>query len=406
MSAAVSQASNGKRVVAIIQARMTSTRLPGKVLADLSGEPLLQHMLKRVRTVRRLDDIVVATTRNPTDDPVAALCESLDIGVYRGDETDVLGRYAEAAAEAEAEIIVRLTADCPMIEPRLVDEALERFLRTGCDYLSNAIALSWPDGFDTEIFSRATLIEADRRATLPFHREHVTPYMRTGVYDDIPTGDFKVERMQNSADFSHIRLTVDTAEDLDRVRRLVARLPRDYHWMDILSLITRRPKLLTGDGREPGIALRPAREEDARLLHGWANDPDGLKNRLRTSEAIPWDTHLAWLRRLLAAPDAILYIAERDGRPLGQVRAERKGDGVEISLHVDPSARRAGVGLAMLDAIAEHCAARWPDLPLIARIKPDNTPSRRLFARAGYGHVVVARDHLAYRRAPHVGAGS
>lgn len=229
------------RIVAIIQARMTSTRLPGKVMADLCGEPMLEHMLGRVRRAERVDGIMVATTTNGTDDSVVALCRRLNVPVFRGDEADVLGRYAGAAADCGADVVVRLTADCPMIDPEMIDEAVSLFADSDVDYLSNSIEQSWPDGLDIEIFTRDALERANREATLPYHREHVTPWLRTGCHTDVPTGEFRLRHMRNDVDFSHLRWTVDTQDDLDRVRALVGALPADYSWRDALALAGEAP---------------------------------------------------------------------------------------------------------------------------------------------------------------------
>lgn len=229
--------------VAIIQARMTSTRLPGKVLANLAGKPALEHMIGRVRRARRLTEIVVATTVNATDDPVVALCERLGVRVTRGDEADVLGRFAEAAEATRARVIVRLSADCPMIEPALIDQTLAMYLDGHWDYVSNSVRRTYPDGLDVEAFSREALEEAAREAQHPFSREHVTPYI-TGTRPELPHGDFAIGDLIFEADFSHIRWTVDTPQDLERCRRLFALLPKDFTWLEALAVATREPDLL------------------------------------------------------------------------------------------------------------------------------------------------------------------
>jgi len=380
---------------------MTSTRLPGKVLADLAGQPLLGHMLARVRRASLLDATWVATTTNASDDVVAAFCAALDVPVFRGDETDVLGRFAGAAQAARADVVVRLTADCPMMDPALVDAALRRLAEGGFDYLSNAVERSYPDGLDIEVFTRAALDRADREATLPFHREHVTPYLRTGMYDDIPTGHFRIGRVQAPADFSHLRWTVDTPADLDRVREIVAALPEGYGWMDALALVTRRSELL--DDRPAAVApvaLRPATAVDSGLLFDWVNRPDSLAVSLKTGGPVGRDNHEAWFAARLADPDTGIWIAERDDVPVGQVRLQRRGVALEVSIYVDGAARGEGAAARMLDLARAEAGKRWPGVPLLARVKPDNAASRRLFTRAGYGRMVVARDHIILHRDP------
>ena len=230
-------------IVTIVQARMTSSRLPGKVLADIDGRSSLAYMLERVQRARNVGRIVVATTVNDTDDPVAQLAERLGVSVFRGDEMDVLGRYADAAELFNADPIVRLTADCPMIDPTVIEAVVQLYRHGDWDYVGNGINRTFPDGLDVEVFSRAALVAADREAKHPFLREHVTPYIR-GTYEQYESGDFRIGHSIFEADFSHIRWTLDTADDLHRIRRLVALLPDDHTWLQALSVATRFPELL------------------------------------------------------------------------------------------------------------------------------------------------------------------
>ncbi len=388
--------------VAIIQARMTSTRLPGKVLADLCGQPMLAHMLARVARARRLKTAWVATTVNAADDPVAQLCQSLGVPVFRGDENDVLSRYAQAAAQAKADVVMRLTADCPMMDPALIDEAVQLFEAGGYDYFSNAIQRTYPDGLDIEIFTRAALDEADAELREPFQREHVTPYMRSGAYTDVATGNFRVGQMLAPADFGHLRWTVDTPDDLARVRRLVRDLPADYGWMDAVALLTRRPDLLTERVAElASIRLRPAVESDVDVLFEWVNRPEKRATALKTTGPISRETHAAWFAARLSSPDAAIWIAQDDhNMPIGQVRVEHRERALEVDIYVVPSARGQGVATAMLDALRAEAAKRWPGVALLARVRPDNWASRRLFVKAGYGNIVMAREHMILRREP------
>ena len=390
------------RTVAIIQARMTSSRLPGKVLADLDGAPMLAHMLARARRARRLDAIFVATTANPTDDPVVALCDSLGVATFRGDEQDVLGRFARAAAASEADVVMRLTADCPMSDPAMIDEAVATREEGSYDYLSNAIRRTYPDGLDVEIFTRAALDEADRVTTEPFHREHVTPYMRVGAYTDVTTGDFRVGHLTAPADFGFLRWTVDTAEDLARVRRLVAAAPVDYGWLDVIALLTRRPDLLSDEPEEPPfVRLRAAETKDVGLLFDWVNRPEKLATAFKTTAPIPRAEHEAWFASRLASPEAEIWIAlDAGGAPVGQARLEKRDGALEVDLFVVPAARGHGAASVILELLRGEAAKRWPGLPLIARIRPDNWSSRRAFAKAGYGDALMARSQLVLRREP------
>jgi spore coat polysaccharide biosynthesis protein SpsF (cytidylyltransferase family)/GNAT superfamily N-acetyltransferase len=383
------------RVVALVQARMGSTRLPGKVMADLDGRPLIDWMLERAGRAASLDAVWLATSDRAENEPLVRHVAERGNHVFRGDENDVLGRFTAAAREAGADVIVRLTADCPLIDPGVIDAAVRLFASGGFDYLSNAMQRSYPDGLDVEVFSRGALDRADREATSPFHREHVTPYLRTGFLPGVSTGDFNVGHLLAPADFGHLRWTVDTPEDLARVRAMVRLLPADFGWMDVLALLTRRPELLgqAVEQRKP-VRLRPAVKADCRLLLDWVNSPSSLANKLATAAPILPAEHEAWLNGKLGNPHAMIWIGEAEGRPAGQVRLDRNGDALDVDIYVDPVYRGQGVGLAMLEAAHGEAAFRWPGLPLRARIKPGNWPSRRLFARAGFGHMIAAADHI------------
>jgi len=204
-------------VVAIVQARMTSTRLPGKVLMDLAGAPMLVRELERVRRAATIDEVVVATTTNATDDPVAEVVAAHGARVFRGDEHDVLGRYLGAAREVDAGVVVRITADCPLIDPGVVDRVVGALDREA-DYASNVVVRTFPQGLDCEALHRDTLERVGRLATSAAAREHVTWL----IYAERP--ELFVRRdVTDPEDNSDLRWTVDRPEDLDRVRALYDR---------------------------------------------------------------------------------------------------------------------------------------------------------------------------------------
>ncbi len=204
------------KTVAVVQARMGSTRLPGKVLEDLGGKTMVERVLERAGAARLVDEVVLATSELASDDPLAALVGSRCV---RGSENDVLSRFVLAARATEAELIVRLTADCPLLDPALVDRVLETREAAGADYASNTqVPRTFPHGLDVEVFTRAALDAADREDDRSDWREHVTPYLyRT-------EGRFVLARVDADEDFSDQRWTVDTPADLALVRRVYADL--------------------------------------------------------------------------------------------------------------------------------------------------------------------------------------
>lgn len=204
------------RVGIITQARTTSTRLPGKVLLDLGGRTVLDHHLDRLEGSGL--PVLVATTLNATDDPVAALAETRGLRCFRGSENDVLSRFHGCATESALDVVVRVTSDCPLIDARLIADAVDEYLVEDDSrlYLSNTLERTFPRGFDFEVFSGASLAEAQRRVTDPMDREHVTPYFYRGIAPDI-----RIRQLRRDADRSVYRVTLDTPEDLTLIRTLV-----------------------------------------------------------------------------------------------------------------------------------------------------------------------------------------
>jgi spore coat polysaccharide biosynthesis protein SpsF len=228
-------------IVAISQARMNSTRLPGKVLMPILGRPLLWWHLTRLQRAPLVDAVVVATTEAPGSDPIARIAEALGIAVYRGSEEDVLARFAGAAAMADAATIVRVTSDCPLIDPDLVDRVIATYLdhRPATDYVSLDVGC-FPRGLDTEVFSRAALEAAMAEATDPFEHEHVTPFLWRRPER------FGLRQVGGGAAPKPYRFCVDEAEDFALVTRLIETLAPgrpDFGWQECVALIDADPGL-------------------------------------------------------------------------------------------------------------------------------------------------------------------
>ena len=228
------------KVTAIIQARMASTRLPGKSLMDIAGKPLFEHVADRVRVSRSIRSVVLATTTEASDDPLAELGLRLGLGVYRGASKDVLDRYYRAAKSFDAQVVVRVTADDPFKDPEVIDYVIEQFFAGALtDYASNTIERTYPEGLDIEMFSFRALERAWKEATLNSDREHVTPYMWRNPQL------FRIVSVKSERDYSQLRWTIDYEQDLVFARAVYARL---YHqpifvMEDILQLLEREPGL-------------------------------------------------------------------------------------------------------------------------------------------------------------------
>lgn len=228
-------------ILAIIQARMGSTRLPGKVLADICGKPMLGHVIDRVRKADSVDRIVVATSVDVADDAVADFCRQHGTECFRGSESDVLDRFYNAARQLKADVVVRVTGDCPFIDPEVVDKVISTFLSGNYDYVSNILRYTYPDGLDVEVFSSPALEAAWRSAVLPAEREHVTPYIRTA-------GTYRLGNVENDTDLSssNLRWSVDDSQDLEFARAVFRRLNGNgcqFGLNDVLGLLQREPAL-------------------------------------------------------------------------------------------------------------------------------------------------------------------
>lgn len=222
------------KAVAIIQARMGSTRLPGKVLQDIRGKTMLARVLERAGQASTLDTIVVATTTDPADEAVVEECGRVGITSFRGSPQDVLDRYYRAAKVHRAEVVVRITSDCPLLDPEIVDRVVERLRKGGRDYVSNTVERSFPLGLDVEAFKFPALQKAAEEAKKDYERAHVTPYI--WQHPD----QFRIAQVKARGDFSRHRWTVDTAEDLEFVREVYERLTdtERFRWRDVLDLVT------------------------------------------------------------------------------------------------------------------------------------------------------------------------
>lgn len=242
---------NGK-IVAIIQARMGSTRLPGKVLMDLAGDTVLARVVNRTRRAKLLSKVAVATSVLPADDAIVRECERLGVACYRGDESDVLDRYYQAAQQFAADIVVRITSDCPLIDPELIDSVICAFLEQRPDYATNALHRTYPRGLDVEGFTVDVLGLVARSAREAHQRAHVTPY----IYEN--PGLFRIVSLTSEKDASSHRWTLDTVEDLEIIRAVYEHFGAhdDVGWREVLQLMESRPELTRINSEVKQKALR------------------------------------------------------------------------------------------------------------------------------------------------------
>lgn len=273
------------RVVAIIQGRMGSSRLPGKILADIAGQPMLARVFIRTSRAVTVTETIFATTTDASDDPVAEYCDWSGIPVRRGSLYDVLDRYYQSAKEAKADVVVRITADCPVIDPGLIDDVVNAVISGQSsvisgqfDFAANRLPPPWgrtyPIGLDTEVCTFAALERAWKEAKEPQHREHVMPYFYEGVKlitdnRSLSTGisprGFSIALLHHPTDFGDYRWTVDTPEDLDFMRQVYNRFDGrdDFSWREVLDLVHDEPNLMKINA---GVQHKTLKDIDNRAL--------------------------------------------------------------------------------------------------------------------------------------------
>lgn len=254
-----------KNIIAIIQARIDSTRLPGKIFKTIIDKTMLEHIINRVKSVPSISMIVVATTLNQDDNIVEDFCKAKGIECFRGSEDNVLERFYTCASTFQADGIVRVTADDPLKDPQVIAKAIDLFLKGGYDYVSNTVEPTYPEGIDIEVFSFAALEKAYREAKLPSEKQHVTPY----IYKN--PDKFHFYNFKNGVDLSSLRWTVDSPDDyvfMQEVYRELYRKPNEIFLMDeVCALLERKPHLKEINGEhvrnEGYIASLKEEEQDS-----------------------------------------------------------------------------------------------------------------------------------------------
>ena len=267
-----------QKVVAIIQGRMSSSRLPGKILADIAGQPMLQRVFIRTSRAATVNETIFATTTDTSDDPVEEYCDFSGIPFTRGSLYDVLDRYYQTAKQAKADVVVRITADCPVIDPILIDDVVNTLLDGEYDFVCNRLPPPWhrtyPIGLDVEACTFKVLAKAWKEAKEPQHREHAMPYFYEGVEltrrsRTLETGisprGFKIALLHYITDFGDYRWTVDTPEDLEFMRQVYSRFDGrdDFSWKDVLDLIHNEPQLMEINA---GVKHKTLKDIDKRAL--------------------------------------------------------------------------------------------------------------------------------------------
>ena len=241
------------KVVALVQARMCSTRLPNKVMMPINGVPMIELLLSRLSKSKLIDEIVLATSVDRKNGPLVAHVHNLGYACEQGSEDDVLDRYVSAAEKHRADVVVRITGDCPLVDPKLVDACIGTFFDSNAEYCSNTNPPTYPDGLDIEVTTLEVLQKANRESSRQFDHEHVTPYLRE-------SGKFRLSSFSNHEDLSGLRWTVDEPEDFSVIEKVFDHFyPRiDFGWKEVLELESSQPEIFAMNrsiGRNEGMAM-------------------------------------------------------------------------------------------------------------------------------------------------------
>ncbi|MBI3290816.1 glycosyltransferase family protein [Candidatus Falkowbacteria bacterium] len=222
----------------VIQARMGSTRLPGKILKEISGMPSLEYQVNRIKQAKKVDKIVIATTTDKSDDPVEKLCKKINIDCFRGSTDDVLDRYYQCVQKyPEYENIIRLTGDCPLTDPKVIDQVIDLFESGDYDYANNVQPDTFPDGMDVEVFKRGAIEISAKESTTEFEHEHMNEYV-------LNSNEFKKGNLKAEHDYSKYRLTVDNQEDYEVVKFLAEHCPADAAYLDYIEMLEKNPAVI------------------------------------------------------------------------------------------------------------------------------------------------------------------
>ena len=380
--------------ITIVQARMLSTRLPGKVLMPIGDRPMVLHVLERAAEIGQA--VVLATSHHPADDPLAKTAADAGWTVFRGDPDDVLDRFVRALPDT-ARYVVRVTADCPFLDPSIGRSILATLRTSGVDYVANTLEPTFPDGLDTEALTVAALRRAWEETELKSDREHVT----THVWRQPER--YRLWSLRHVPDLSAERWTVDDERDMEFARALEQRLanvpPSDRHSMyAVLGVLEREPELRQinqGTHRNEGLAkdieeerravkVRPMTWADRQRVFQWSNDLETRRNSFQTQQ-IQWDEHLEWMRRKLEDPESHTYIGTIGDRPFATVQFERSPDGdAEIGINIDARFRGKGLSVPLLEAARTAYLADAGSRRVRARVKSFNARAIRAFENARY----------------------
>jgi len=396
----------------IIQARMSSSRLPNKIMLELAKKPILWHVVERCKKAD-VDDVIIATSINKENDVIEEFCKENNYLCYRGSEDDVLDRYYNAAIKFKLDVIVRITSDCPLVSPRLINKCLNIFEERDIDYIGNARKRSFPRGLDLEIFSLKALEREWNLTTEKIHREHVTAFIYANpemfrIEDLMAEGEFEKFKRPN------LRLTVDTSEDFKLLSIIYDNLYKAGKIIsieEVVDFLDKNPeleKINTNSEIEhlnrsmdlkqkiidldKEIKIRKAEKEDIGFLFQLRNNPEVYKY-FKNPCPITYEEHINWITPILKdeKKDRLLYVILYNKERAGQTRLDIEKDSTEISISIHPDYQGKGIGNKAVKLTIEE-AKKMEIKKLIAEIKKKNVGSLALFKKNNFNYVRTEED--------------
>lgn len=389
------------KVVCIVQARVGSTRLPGKVLKKICGKTVLEHDIDRLKRIKNIDEIIIATTTLEKDNAIVKECQRLGVKCFRGSEEDVLSRYYYAAKENNADVVVRVTSDCPLIDPEVSEKIIQYYLdnKDKYDYVSNTIERTYPRGLDTEVFSFSALEKAFNEAISKRDKEHVTPY----IWDNANV--FRLAQYKNIKDYSNLRWTLDTEEDYRLISSIYEKFRNKKYFSmhEILKFLEGNPKIKEINKNveqkkiDDNLCLILANESHCDLIYEWVNDDEVRKNSFNNNK-ITYEEHVKWYFNKLKDFNCYMYLLTKSDKNIGIVRIEKKENENLISYSIAKEYRGKGYGYKLLSRVEKELMKKYKDIVLTSYVKKENISSINIFKKLNYKIVKNDYDKIVFEK--------
>jgi len=387
-----------RKIAAIIQARITSTRLPGKVLMDIEGKPMLWHVINRLKLSKKINEIILAIPNTKENDILEKFAKDNKVKYFKGSEEDVLSRYYEAAKEFKSDIVVRITSDCPLIDPQVVDLVIEKHLNSGADYTSNVLQRTFPRGLDVEVFNFKVLEKTQKEARKNYQREHVTPYICENPKI------FKLQNIKAKGKLRRpeLRLTVDTKEDLKLIREIyrhLYKLRKIFYTEEIIDLFNNHQELIKINEKvrqknwaneimrssNISIRIRKANFSDVEFLWYLRNQPD-VYRYFKKPKRVSWEEHIKWIVPIiLRMHKKNIFIIENDSLPIGQIRFDYdKEKRAQMSISLLKEFRGKGIATQSFKKAIKILKKEKKIRTFFAEVHKDNTFSQKFFENLNF----------------------